>query len=100
MRPTMLVAAGLFALPACAVPSGGIDGPVRLGAQAACDATEAQAMIGKRATADLGAELLAVSGARALRWVPPRTAVTMDFRPDRLTVSYNDAMTIERISCG
>ena len=29
----------------------------------------------------------------------PRTAVTMDFRPDRLTVSYDDAMVITQVSC-
>jgi hypothetical protein len=34
-----------------------------------------------------------------LRWVPPRTAVTMDYRPDRLTVSYDDAMVITKVSC-
>jgi hypothetical protein len=43
---------------------------------------------------------LTLTGAKVLRWVPPRTAVTMDFRADRLTVSYDDNMTIDRISCG
>ncbi|HMO68727.1 MAG TPA: I78 family peptidase inhibitor, partial [Novosphingobium sp.] len=40
------------------------------------------------------------TGARTLRWMPPRTAVTMDYRADRLTVSYDDNRIIERISCG
>ena len=43
--------------------------------------------------------MLKATGARHLRWVPPRTAVTMDFRADRLTVSYDDNMVIERVSC-
>jgi predicted GTPase len=30
----------------------------------------------------------------------PRTAVTMDFREDRVTVSYDDNYQIERVSCG
>ncbi len=65
-----------------------------------CDAAGVQDMIGQRATAEVGERLLAGTGATTLRWVPPRTAVTMDFRPDRLTVSYNDNMILERISCG
>ena len=73
---------------------------VRVGADGACDATGVQASIGAMATQDLGARLLAGTGARSLRWVPPRTAVTMDFRPDRLTVAYDDDMKITRIGCG
>lgn len=65
-----------------------------------CDAAPAQGMIGSVASEEAGAELLALTGARQLRWVPPRTAVTMDYRPDRLTVHYGDDMVIERISCG
>lgn len=65
-----------------------------------CDASGAQDMIGQRATAEMGARLLERTGAATLRWVPPRTAITMDFRPDRLTVSYDDNYIIERISCG
>lgn len=69
-------------------------------AEAACNADSVQSLVGQTATADVGAQLLKGSGATTLRWVPPRTAVTMDFRPDRLTVSYDDALKIERISCG
>ncbi len=65
-----------------------------------CDAGSLQDHIGHRASAEAGATLLDLSGARTLRWVPPRTAVTMDFRPDRLTVTYDDDMIIERIACG
>lgn len=65
-----------------------------------CDAATVQEYLGQRATQELGAILLQRSGAQTLRWVPPNTAVTMDFRPDRLTVSYDDMMMIERISCG
>ena len=64
-----------------------------------CDREAAQAFTGRKATAELGQEMLTATGARTLRWVPPRTAVTMDFRPDRLTVSYDDDMVITRASC-
>ena len=69
-------------------------------AEAACNADSVQSLVGQTATAEVGGQLLKGSGATTLRWVPPRTAVTMDFRADRLTVSYDDALKIERISCG
>lgn len=65
-----------------------------------CDASTVQDHVGHRASSAAGATLLELTGARTLRWVPPRTAVTMDFRPDRLTVSYDDDTIIERITCG
>ncbi|WP_066555513.1 I78 family peptidase inhibitor [Croceicoccus bisphenolivorans] len=74
--------------------------PVRVGPEGQCDATSVQSMLGRTASSETGAQLLAETGARTLRWVPPRTAVTMDYRADRLTVSYDDAMIIDRISCG
>ncbi len=69
-------------------------------AAAMCNADAVQTLLGQTATGEIGGQLLKGSGAATLRWVPPRTAVTMDFRPDRLTVSYDDALKIERISCG
>jgi len=56
--------------------------------------------VGQKATAGIGAEMLKFSGARTLRWGGPNTAMTMDFRPDRLTVIYDQNMIIERLSCG
>lgn len=58
------------------------------------------AYIGQKVTAELGAEMLAKSGARTLRWGAPGTAMTMDYRQDRLTVSYDDAMMITSARCG
>jgi hypothetical protein len=31
--------------------------------------------------------------------VPPRTAVTMDFNPSRLTVNYDDNSIITTVAC-
>ena len=55
---------------------------------------------GQKVTAALGAELLAKSGARTLRWGAPGMAMTMNYREDRLTVSYDEAMTITSARCG
>lgn len=87
-------------LAGCVTTTAETDEPVRVGAEGLCDATEAQAMLGMTATAEVGAQLLESTGAKTLRWAPPRSAMTMDFRPDRLTVTYDDDMTIDRISCG
>lgn len=65
----------------------------------ACKAEAAQSLVGATASEAVGAQLLELTGARVLRWGPPRTPMTMDFRYDRLTVSYDDAMKIDRIAC-
>jgi len=67
---------------------------------AVCDAAPAQSHIGHTATAESGAVLLRITGARQLRWAPPGGALTMDFRPDRLTVGYDRNMAITTIACG
>lgn len=56
--------------------------------------------VGQKASADSGTALLKASGAKTLRWGGPGMAMTMDFRPDRLTVSYDEAMTITSARCG
>lgn len=99
MRYLCLTSA-LAATAACATVPPEDSEPERRMPAGECEADAAQRHIGERATAELGAQLLRETGARVLRWVPPRTAVTMDFRPDRLTVSYDDNYIIERISCG
>ena len=65
-----------------------------------CDAAGTQSYVGQRASAEVGAAILKGSGARTLRWGPPRSAWTMDYREDRVNVRYDDAMMIEAITCG
>lgn len=90
----ILTLTGLFALTACATtgqspPIGG-----------ACNHEALDSFVGQNATADTGAALLKASGAKTLRWGGPGVAMTMDFRPDRLTVSYDAAMVITSARCG
>lgn len=68
--------------------------------QAKCENSKLGSFVGQKASAELGARMLAASGARVLRWGPPGSAMTMDFREDRLTVAYDEAMTILTASCG
>ncbi len=65
-----------------------------------CNASSVQYALGQIATSELGGKLVRQSGAKMLRWIPPRSAVTLDLRPDRLNVGYDDAMKITRIDCG
>ena len=65
-----------------------------------CDASNAQEFVGERATQELGQILMERTGAQILRWGPPNSAMTMDYRVERLTVSYDQNMVIEMISCG
>lgn len=96
-----IAAAALLPLAACSAADGGTEpAPLPAPAPAACNGDAGQSFVGQTATAETGAALLRATGARTLRWVAPGMAVTMDFRPDRLTVSYDGAMKIERVSCG
>ena len=89
--------AGALVLAACAVaqpapvPGGNPGGT--------CDGSNLKQFVGRQATSDLAAEMLGVSGAAVLRWVPHGTMITMEFRPDRLTVFLDSANRVERPSC-
>jgi hypothetical protein len=69
-------------------------------AEGACDAGAAVRMVGMQASEATGARILRFSGARSLRWGPPDSAWTMDYRPDRVNVRYDRDMRITEITCG
>lgn len=98
MRTMML--AGLVGLTACTVANG--DGPATppAAAEGPCRNEGLDAFVGQKASAQTGAALLKASGAKTLRWGGPGMAMTMDYRADRLTVSYDEAMTITSARCG
>ncbi|MGC4252789.1 MAG: I78 family peptidase inhibitor [Sphingobium sp.] len=98
MRTAMTMAA-LLPLAACA--GAGEEGPSNTPpvAEGKCRDESLSGFVGQTATAELGARMLAASGARTLRWGGPNTAMTMDLRPDRLTVLYDEKMVIKSLSC-
>jgi hypothetical protein len=55
--------------------------------------------VGQPATKDLGARMLAASGAQTIRWVSYGTAVTMEYRLGRITVFLDSSNRVERASC-
>lgn len=98
MRRTIAFAAAVM-LPGCATTTA--EGPTTPPqATGECAAEGLDTYVGRKVSAELGAELLARSGARTLRWGPPGSAMTMDFRQDRLTVSYDEAMIVTSARCG
>ncbi|MFL5150989.1 MAG: I78 family peptidase inhibitor [Sphingomicrobium sp.] len=56
--------------------------------------------LGQPATPDLGAQMLAVSGARSIRWVPFGAMITMDYSPSRLTVRLDQQNRVASATCG
>lgn len=94
MRKTHLIAPLL--LSACAAPPPGMNEP----AGGLCRPGSADRFVGQAATAELGSEMLAASGARQLRWVPHGGIITMEFSPNRLTVRLDQANRVESATCG
>ena len=84
-------------LAACTIaqsePAGGLpDGP--------CRNEPLGQFVGQPASQDLGARMLAASGARTIRWVPKGGIITMDFSPARLTVQLDGSNRVETARCG
>ena len=75
------------------------DRPPTNAVKGSCRSEPGQAFVGQKASGELGRAMMDATGAAILRWVPPRTAVTMDFNPSRLTVGYNDDYVVTRVSC-
>ena len=69
-------------------------------AEGPCKNDGLDGFVGQKASAEVGTALLKASGAKTLRWGGPGMAMTMDFRPDRLTVSYDATMAITSARCG
>lgn len=74
--------------------------PVEAGDSGRCDAAKAAKLVGRMQSEKTGAEALRLSGARTLRWIAPDTAVTMDYRIDRLNLRTDEAGKILTVDCG
>ena len=89
-----------FMLAGCASTQPPSAEPPQPPASGACDAAPVQTYLGTRAGEEVGAWIMAESGAALLRWGPPDSAWTMDYREDRVNVRYDDDMVITAITCG
>lgn len=97
MRIILITA--LLASAACTPVEMRGEAPAAAAVAAACNADSLGDLVGKRAS-DARADVMQTrSGARTLRWIAPNTAVTMDFRSDRLNVYVDAKGRIERFTC-
>lgn len=94
-----VAAAAMLPLAACATTDGGAE-PAPTPAPMTCNADGGASFVGQTATPELGAAIVKATGARTLRWGPPRSPMTMDYRQDRVNVMYDDAYKIEKVTCG
>jgi hypothetical protein len=92
----LMAAAVLMATAGCATAAEEV--PVRGGGS--CDASKAQKLVGRARSAKLGAEALRLSGATALRWIPPGAMVTMDYREDRVNLRLDARDKVVKVDCG
>ncbi|MGE4322980.1 MAG: I78 family peptidase inhibitor [Sphingobium sp.] len=100
MRATIIMTGAALLLTGCAATGAGETAGPPVAVDGPCRNDGLDRFVGQVASSDVGAALLAASGARMLRWGAPGSAMTMDFRPDRLTVAYNAAMVIQSARCG
>lgn len=85
-------------LTACATASA--DEPVVAGGGGECRSAELAQFTGQEATAELGAQILRVSGARTLQWIGYGMMVTMEFNPSRVRVQLDASNRVESARCG
>ena len=64
-----------------------------------CVAEPGRVMLGRKADALAGAELMRLTNSREIRWVGPNIVVTMEYKFGRVTVGYDAAMTIGSVAC-
>ena len=98
MGALLMVTTGCTPLPPAAAQEENV--PVHGESGARCDGSRAQALVGRPATAELGAEALRLTGSRALRWIRPGDMVTMDYREDRLNIHLDAQNRVARLQCG
>lgn len=94
MRALALAAAAMLA--ACqSAPDG------ELNVAGECAVTPAlEALAGERVTDSLLREARRFSRAKVVRRIAPNTAVTMDYRVDRLNLHVDGRNVVQRVSCG
>ncbi|MFL6721169.1 MAG: I78 family peptidase inhibitor [Sphingomonas sp.] len=65
-----------------------------------CDAKRTDSFIGRTGSQATGAAIKRATKAAVLRWSPPNTMLTMDYREDRVTVWLDENKKITKVRCG
>lgn len=92
----MRVAVLALALAGCAP----VEPPVSEFGAGTCDATAARALAGRAVDDALVVEAKQLSRSKVARIIPSGTAVTMDYRTDRLNLTVDAKRTLLKVGCG
>ena len=95
-----LAVAGCATASRARTPDGSLSEAIEKPVTHRCDAAPVQYHVGHQATQDMGAAILGESGAKTLRWGPPDSLWTGDYREDRVNVRYDRDMKITAVTCG
>jgi hypothetical protein len=66
----------------------------------ACQKSGTERFVGQPGNDETGAAILRASHAAVLRWAPPGTMLTMDYREDRVTIYLGRDRRVTRVRCG
>ena len=100
---------GLLAMSGLAACAGGGPAPYQIGRREPislrddgdmCGQSLVQNYVGLRANDTVREEVTRRSGAETTRWIAPGTAVTMDFRADRLNAELDEDGVVVSLRCG
>jgi hypothetical protein len=97
MRKLLLLAPALLA--ACAMAPGPSVAPGQASGRT-CVAANTDRFIGQPGTSETGAAILQATHASVMRWAPPGTMLTMDYRFDRVTVRLGPDHKVTAVNCG
>lgn len=99
MRKSLALAPALLAACAANSSSGAI--PVHgVTPGHKCQSNGTDRFIGQAGSKANGAAIKRATKAAVLRWAPPNTMLTMDYREDRVTVWFDENKKITKIRCG
>ena len=65
-----------------------------------CRSEGLDTFVGREPTSEVGAEIIAKSGAKVFRWLVPGQVVTMEFSAQRVNAYIGSNNRIERVTCG
>lgn len=97
MRKLLLIAPAAIAACSTAPPEPAVHGETP-GHECKADGTDH--FLGRPGNSETGAAILRETHAATLRWAPPATMMTMEYRADRVTVSLGPDNKITKINCG
>ncbi|MPS70757.1 I78 family peptidase inhibitor [Novosphingobium aerophilum] len=100
LTATITLATALFALSACASTGNDkVADATPPSMEPSCGAEQFASYVGQPASDEVIAAITASRGDKPMRVIRPGSAVTMDYRPDRLNVQVGDDGKIKGFTC-